>query len=308
MEEVLVMMSTYNGEKYLNQQLDSILEQEGVKVSILVRDDGSNDDTTNILNLYQKEQKLIWYSGGNLKTAFSFLNVVQRSKELDSEINYFSFADQDDVWLPYKLMEGIKLIKNKEQEQEQDTPILYCGNYEMVDSELNYLGDNNHYSTTKLNEAIFKSNATGCTIVFNKSLRNLLTTYIPKRIIMHDDWSHKVCLAIGGKVIYDDKKLMLYRQHEDNVIGGTVTIKQKIYRQFKSFLIKDTPRSNQLNEIILGFQKIMPPENYQLMRNIAEYKKNSLIKRISLICDGKISFFNKVDKVKFALLIINKKF
>ena len=94
-KKVLILLSTYNGERYIKEQIESLLKQENVKVSILVRDDGSTDGTINILNEYQKQGKLKWYTGENLKPAKSFMNLVENAPEYE----YYAFCDQDDVWL-----------------------------------------------------------------------------------------------------------------------------------------------------------------------------------------------------------------
>ena len=97
--KVCVLISTYNGEKFLDEQIASILAQKGVEVDILVRDDGSSDMTCSLLERWQKEGKLKWYKGENLGFARSFMNLLKTASVYD----YYAFCDQDDVWLPEKL-------------------------------------------------------------------------------------------------------------------------------------------------------------------------------------------------------------
>ncbi|MBQ4399872.1 MAG: glycosyltransferase, partial [Alphaproteobacteria bacterium] len=108
MDNVLVLMSTYNGEKYLKTQLDSILAQQGVNVQILVRDDGSSDGTLPILQAYAAQGKLTYYTGPNLKPAKSFMDLIYNAPQAD----FYAFADQDDYWLPEKLICAVNKLKH----------------------------------------------------------------------------------------------------------------------------------------------------------------------------------------------------
>ena len=98
-------MSTYNGQKYIRQQIDSILQQTNVEVNLLVRDDGSKDDTIKILDEYKQEGKLTYYTGPNLGPQLSFLNLLNNCPKAD----YYAFADQDDYWEKDKLSTAVKL-------------------------------------------------------------------------------------------------------------------------------------------------------------------------------------------------------
>ena len=98
MEKVIVLMSTYNGEKYIKQQVDSILNQENVSVELVVRDDGSNDNTISILKEYEKAGKLIWYTGDNKGAAYSFFDLMEYAKNRYDDYCYFALSDQDDIW------------------------------------------------------------------------------------------------------------------------------------------------------------------------------------------------------------------
>ena len=128
METVCVLMSTYNGEKYLQEQLDSIINQVGVNVRILVRDDGSTDSTTDILNNYKREGYLDWYSGTNLKSARSFMDLVNRAPESE----YYAFSDQDDYWLPTKLQVAVNVLKSADSRKSA----LYYSRTTLVDENL----------------------------------------------------------------------------------------------------------------------------------------------------------------------------
>lgn len=211
MNKVVVLMSTYNGEKYLRTQLDSILDQRNVNVEILVRDDGSTDSTIEILKEYESKGLLKWYTGENLRPAKSFMNLIINAPDAE----YYAFSDQDDVWMESKLINAVDMLK-----QHNNASLYYC-NALLVDENLNVFGENvlpfipNFYSGLSYGKA-----ALGCSMVFNKELMKMLKTKIPENIIMHDAWVTNVCQIIHGNIIRDDRPLFYYRQHSNNQVGG----------------------------------------------------------------------------------------
>lgn len=114
---VCVLLSTYNGEKYLEEQLNSLIKQEDVELRILVRDDGSKDRTHEILDKWQKRGHINWYEGKNKGAAQSFMDLIYNAPEAD----YYAFCDQDDVWLPEKL----KVAIDKIRESNEAMPCMY---------------------------------------------------------------------------------------------------------------------------------------------------------------------------------------
>lgn len=272
---ITVLMSTYNGEQFLREQIESIICQKGVDVHLVVRDDGSRDHTIDILREYQSKGALEWYSGKNLKTARSFLNLVSRARDDD----YYAFSDQDDVWFDQKLKRAISLLKRINV----DSPVLYTGNYILADKNLNRLNGERHITTTTLANAIVCSCCTGCTMVFNKQLRNLIKRHVyPLNIYMHDDWIHKLCLAVGGKVIYDNKPMMFYRQHGGNVDGGVHSFRDKLGKVINDKKKKKHLMSMQLQEILNFYKDIIPRDNKLLMEKALRLGQGNLINRFIL--------------------------
>lgn len=264
--KVIVLMSTYNGEKYIKEQLDSILQQKEVDVSIYVRDDGSKDGTRDILDEYKKTGKLNWYTGKNLKSAKSFMDLVYRVEEAD----YYAFSDQDDFWLPEKLITAIKCLDVYEKEK----PALYYSRYKMVDQDLNPLPDSSDtpYISLTMKQAVVSSNCTGCTVVFNKSLLDYLKSYKANFQIMHDNWIHKVCVALGGNVYFDNNAYILYRQHGNNVIGGSTNIYKRLKRHINIAFVNPCYRSKSIAVLYDGFGSKMTKENRDICLMIKNYK------------------------------------
>ena len=225
---VCVLMSTYNGEKYLIEQLESILQQKDVEVDILVRDDGSNDRTLDILMEYKALGKIkIISDNENLGPACSFMRLLYVAEEYE----YYAFSDQDDIWEKEKLINGIKMMRSNSG----DVPTLYCSNQTIYleDKEvgLRFLEEPS-YSLVNL---LCGNELSGCTMIINYTLKEILTDVHtrPKdellRIRMHDVWVLLIC-KLKGNVIYDKHSYIKYRIHESNTVGihsGSIVNKVK---------------------------------------------------------------------------------
>lgn len=208
-----VLMSTYNGERFLREQIESILNQDcDCQVDLWVRDDGSKDGTCNILQKYAEAGKLQWYTGENLKPARSFLDLVKHCPGYD----YYAFADQDDVWYPDKLQKGVNCIRDL------SVPAISFANAHLVDGALNSLGRNVHRKPLYVDFYSVTCNAgvMGASTVFNSTLAKLIQSVpMPRDLIMHDYYLGIVCALYDGVIRYDHVPCMDYRQHGSNVMG-----------------------------------------------------------------------------------------
>lgn len=279
--KICILMSTYNGEKFLREQLDSLLAQT-VPVEIYVRDDGSTDSTQNILDEYLKNDSLKWYTGENLRPAKSFWDLVQTAPQAD----YYAFCDQDDVWLPDKIERAIKMLT---QVENQNQPLLYCSNVTVTDKYLNNI------SIFKASEphtdfaySLIYSLAPGCTFVFNELSRNEMIKYDmnTETEVIHDWLTHKI-VAMLGKVVYDSEPSMFYRQHENNVIGAKqdskiVAFLKKVKRIFGSFA---NIRSNCAKSLLTVYREQISDENLHILNMLANYKEDKKLKKEFLKTD-----------------------
>ncbi|MFR0601597.1 glycosyltransferase family 2 protein [Limosilactobacillus mucosae] len=297
--KVAVLMSTYNGEKYLEKQLDSILSQKGdYSIEIIIRDDGSTDNTKNILKKYCKQYNNIrWYAGVSKGPALSFIELLRKNKGYD----FYAFSDQDDYWLPNKLSRAIEKLMNEKAS-------LYFANAMLVDSDLNLLNINVYKQSPKLD---FKTltcagGILGCTLVLNNDLAKCIqNSNYPKKIIMHDFYISEVCAAIGKKIIYDTEYVMYYRQHNNNVVGVSYgSILNKIISRVKSILNKPTVSiSDQANDIYINYSQSINLENKEWLRLVRSYK-SSLATRLKLAFTHETKFVNKNQAVKNRLSIM----
>ena len=281
MDTVVVLLSSYNGEKYLKEQIDSILNQEGVYVHLIVRDDGSKDSTLDILEGYKKRGKLKYYNGDNKRTAQSFMDLIYTAPEAE----FYALSDQDDYWLPDKLRIGVEKIKKEDCQ----TPILYYGMPRIVDEKLNLIrpqSDTSEIMTT-FESCLVNSKATGCTMVFNKSLCDILKSAKPDYVLMHDAWAHKVCLALDGKVLFDSDVHILYRQHGNNVVGIPKNLLDKIRLYYGEFKKDNQMRSRCVRSLVESYGERMLPDKRQKAEMVAYYR-DDFVKTLRLFCNGKI--------------------
>ncbi len=276
--DICVMMSTYNGEKYLKEQLDSILNQECVDVNLLIRDDGSSDNTIEIIESYQIEYpNITLIKGKNEGVIASFMDVLF----VAPECSYYAFADQDDVWDKDKLICGIRSIIKANKDK-----CLYFCKKRIVDDRLRCMKQSDVYvRDTSLGCALLNSVAAGCTMVFDNSFMKMLRMYRPEnaKISMHDAWVYRVAAAVGN-VIYDDTPHMSYRQHGNNVAGAELEKFKHCKVRIKGIFSRcnDSNRSDCAGELFKGYSGILCDEKKQLVLDLSMVRK-SYSSRIRLI-------------------------
>jgi hypothetical protein len=205
-----VLLSTHNGERFLREQVESVLGQRDVRVQLFVRDDGSTDETVSLLrHLAAKESRLSYREGESLGPAQSYLTLLS---ETSDDVDYVALCDQDDVWIDGKLATAAEWLSHVQG------PAMYCSAVEVVDESLRPLGV--HRTSRRgpaLENALVQNIATGCTIVVNRFALRLFRK-VPLRPVMHDSWIY-AAIAATGTVRYDPTTWVLYRQHEANTIG-----------------------------------------------------------------------------------------
>lgn len=295
-------MSTYNGEKYLNMQIESILRQEcDFDLDLIVRDDGSTDSTVDILEEYQRRKKLKWYKGKNLKSARSFIDLLINNPGYD----YYAFSDQDDFWMTNKISKEVESIIKCE------CPAIVFSNGELVDSDLNSIGRNIYRSAppTNFESVLIGAGVQGCTMLINSMLADIIRDKgMPDVLIMHDSYVARVCLAVGGTLIYDNEPLIKYRQHGNNVIGITTTKMQTLKSRIREICHRDKISIvDQTREIIRLYEDKITSQNLIFMKIVVSYKMN-IKSRLSLVFNSKIKYVSKnmAIKMKLKLLLKNR--
>ncbi|WP_146752166.1 glycosyltransferase family 2 protein [Paenibacillus taichungensis] len=220
--KVCVMLSTYNGEKYIEEQLESLLAQRHVKMDIYIRDDGSSHETLHKVRKYAEsipaQIGIHIFEGENLGVIGSFFELVRLTKPI---YDYYAFCDQDDVWQPLKLSRAVEKLHSRPS----DIPLMYCSSTQMVDQELNPLNIWPQLPPKPLSmyNALVENCCVGCTMVLNPVAFEQMRSNLPSdltSILMHDRWIY-LYVSTFGEVIFDEEPTILYRQHQENVMGGS---------------------------------------------------------------------------------------
>lgn len=275
---ILVLMSTYNGEKYITEQLKSIFKQNNVKVDVILRDDGSTDNTVLLVKKLFPEVKII--QGANLGYRKSFMHLLLESGSYD----YYAFADQDDVWMPQKLAVATSKLKSI-----SDIPAFYCSNLQVVDEKLNFLSmlhGNKEKITMTEGKALIENISYGCTLVFNKKLKNIAVAKIPD-YISHDGWINLIGLFFGIG-IYDNESYIYYRQHGNNLIGGNRSFIAVWKKRLKSISrLGEHHRDVEATEFLETFGYLMSDQQRKKVEKVAFYR-NSLFNKFRLFFDRDI--------------------
>lgn len=223
-DDVEVLLATFAGERFLREQMESVLGQEGVGVRVLARDDGSTDGTVEILEEYAarfpKRVSLLKDGERSGGAQWNFARLMAASTA-----EYVCFCDQDDVWLPGKVSASMGAMRTLEAEHGAGAPLLVVTDLRVVDAKLGTMAEsywkqqNVHGDDAGRVEKMLVSNAaTGCTMLMNRRLVELARE-IPEAAPMHDRWVALVAAACGFVGLVNEATV-LYRQHGGNVVGA----------------------------------------------------------------------------------------
>lgn len=296
MHKVQVLLSSYNGENYIRQQLNSILNQEKVDVSVLVRDDGSKDTTPLILQEYsEKYSNLSYLHGRNAGVVASFFRLFNLA---DTSADFFALSDQDDYWDNDKLFIACSRLSSIEG------PALYCCASSVTDDELNEL----HPDAKKkelnpsFGNAIIENIAVGGGIVFNRALLEMVRIPMPLHTFMHDWWLY-ITASCFGTVIYDSTPHYKYRQHQRNVLGAASNkFISKLLRRFNQSKTNKNHISNQMKSFARIYD--IPDDKAELVNIITNYSHDFSLRKKGI--SGKYFFRqSKLDNIIFRLMFFS---
>lgn len=295
MSRVQVVMSAYNGEKHIIRQLESIMSQVGVEVSVIVRDDGSLDHTVEILKAYkEKHGKLSIIEGKNIGWRKSFLQGLKNAENAD----YYAFSDQDDVWTNDKLYKCVELLKN---ERNSSVPVMvHCNRYS-CDEKLTPFETQSMKVPRPLNKknAITQEFAQGCTIVMNEAARRLVTRIEPDKKASHDFWTGLICYYFG-KVYYLDERLIYHIRYDESAsFAGDIKGGQK--NRLKKMFSGENVYYNPANDLLRGYGDLLT-EDDKLFLQVAGNAKQSWKNRLKLVIDPE---FRRISVGGTALLKLN---
>ncbi len=297
---ITVLLAVYNGEKYLKEQIESILSQTFKDIKIIIRDDGSTDKSVDIIKDYcdKYPDKISCIVGA--PTGSAKLNFAELLNSCDDD--YIMFCDQDDVWLPTKIEKTLSVMRSEENDGK--TPVLVHSDLTVVDGELREIASFFDFQKLfqddiTLPKLLVQNYVTGCTVMINRALKQKCGV-IPSKCIMHDWWLALVAVLFG-KLVCLNESTMLYRQHSNNQVGakasyGIAFIKRKLatidkvrenynatYAQAEALLenfgeMLDEKQRNTLQT----YCKIKNMNKFKKMRTVQKYgfKKGTLLRVI----------------------------
>lgn len=307
---ICVLLSTYNGERYLEAQLESLCKQENVDLKILVRDDGSTDSTLEIIKRWQDDNpKLIdLIEGENVGFALSFSYLLQMARDNCPNAEYYAFCDQDDVWLSNKLYEAITMLRKRVTPGSLTKPVCYASNLIVVDADLNIIKRSLYDEVdtlTKL-QGLLGDYCTGCTMVFNKRSIDLYLGYQHNFLKYHDKLLGMICLFLG-EFIYDSRSFIYYRQHGKNQIGASLSCLRIIFNGLKRVLSnKEGYRRDFVLDFIETYKSLLSLPDLKMLLNITYYNRD-LLSKISLLFDDSLSSINIFLRLRIkAKILLNR--
>ena len=283
-------MATYNGEKYLAQQLDSFFSQTVNNFTIHILDDQSTDNTWQILtqykNLYPDQITITRSEKNSGEAKHTFLELVSNVKD-----DYLMLSDQDDIWLPDKIEITLEKMKELEAENPKGTPLLVHTDLTVADKDLNIINPSfrkattRRYGRTAENQVLTLNNCSGCTIMYNRAMAELLKNK-PPFCEVHDWWL-QIVAAFMGKIGHIDKPTVLYRQHGNNSIGAkdTRTLSYKIKQLRNNAHIKKRIRSTypQAQSLLELYHDKLTDHQRHLLKTFISIPKMGKFKRWQII-------------------------
>ena len=230
-DDAAILMATYQGERYINEQLISFEKQSYKNWKLIVSDDGSTDNTLSIIDEFatRNVSKVTVVAGPRKGFVSNFLSLVLRE---DIKADYYSFSDQDDIWYKDKLERAIQWLKSIPS----DIPALYCSRTHLVDDTGKSLGLSPLFKRPpSFRNALVQNIGGGNTMVINQAAKEIISRAGVAEVISHDWWMYILISGVGGKIFYDPEPSLGYRQHGKNLIGSNLGFRARLCR-FKKIM------------------------------------------------------------------------
>jgi rhamnosyltransferase len=309
-------MATYNGSRYIKDQLDSILNQDYNDWVLIIRDDGSDDDTVSIINTYtNKDNRISLLSDDGKKNVGSCMNFSALMHYAEGKYSYYMFSDQDDVWLTDKISAALNQIGLLESKHGKEAPLLVYTNFVYADEELKIidktidLSPSNDADPLSLFKNLFLQNPVyGCTTLFNNSLLKK-AQIIPATFKFHDYWIAFVA-ASTGYTTHLNKASILYRQHPKSITAGfhKSRFKPRLKRalSFRRLRFDVLNKVLQVKTIFERFETDMSVEKTELIKGFLKKTRSGGMPIISYMVKWRIFPRNKINSVLTMLAIFNR--
>lgn len=277
---VAILLGLCDGGRYLGSQLDSIAAQTLKSWSLTVSDDGSRDDGPAQVQAFaaaHPANRVRLTSGPQSGFAKNFLSLIRSAPE---SADFAAFCDQDDVWLPGKLMRAIGTL----QHLRSGHPGLYCGRTIYTDARLRRRGTSPLFARPpSFSNALVQSIAGGNTMVFNRSGLALLraAAAFPGAVPSHDWWAYQIISGAGGRIIYDAQPQVLYRQHGGNLVGGNTGLQARS-RRIVQLLKGEMAGWSAQNIAALRFaESLITPQNISRLNDFSRMRNSPALLRLA---------------------------
>ena len=284
-----VLLATFNGDKFLGEFLDSLSTQVGVKINLIISDDGSEDGTLEIIDRYKyKFHSFALLNGPGIGPAANFFWLMKHANS-----DFIAFADQDDIWLPQHLLQGIETLK-----QNNNVPAMTYGRVVEFGSKMNDRIWPVKDEIINLAEICFENYARGCTIIFNKRLLEAINEYEPQYAIMHDWWLFLYASTYGRAFFIRDVTVR-YRIHEGNAVG----VRQRtLLNALRSLLNRRWPVYLQISEFVAMVDRSATNVTNNQVSYFLNILNSSIFVRIRFILLSRIRLRQKIlDEIKIRL-------
>jgi glycosyltransferase involved in cell wall biosynthesis len=311
-ENIDILLTTYNGERFLAVQIESILSQTYTDWKLLIRDDGSNDQTIKIINHYVKQfpDKIIHIddTNKNLGVTRNFERLMEHSTA-----PYLMFCDQDDIWLNEKIEKSLMKIQAMEKIYGSHIPLLVYTDLSVCNEKGDIISDSfwkyqGGDPTVPLNhaKALVQNNATGNTMIFNRSLLNNALPF-SSNAVMHDWWLALTALYLG-KIDYLSIQTIMYRQHNNNVSGNKGKNIRTMLRKLPRYCHTLEKNAQQAKSFLENFQIRLDQQQINILQIFNQlFYVNRLQRLFKLIQCQFLSFHNVKDIGKICIVILCSK-
>ena len=292
--DVQVLLATYNGAKFLQEFLVSLHNQTGVKIHLIAGDDGSEDETLQIIESFRSSfHKLTILDGPRTGPASNFFNLLD-----NANADYVALADQDDIWKPNHLIDSIGYLTPSTNEPKMTYSSVLEFSVKTPNPKEWPKSARNH----GFESFFFQNYARGCTIVMNRRLVELIVSRKkPKQLIMHDWWIALVAKSCGQAIFFPEPHIY-YRLHADNAVGNigvprSVAIKQVVSGRWAPYI--------QLSELFRIFAKDMKRQEKRKLKIILGILNQGFFQRTFTVCSLRMRLRLKfLDEIKIRLILI----
>lgn len=298
-------MCTYNGDRFIAEQLASLERQSHKNWTLAVSDDGSNDQTLEIVETFSRHlasDRVKVVAGPKKGFASNFLSLTARD---DINADYYAWSDQDDVWREDKLQAALAWIATIPQ----DTPALYCARSEIIDD----LGTSKGFSPLftrppHFSNALVQSIAGGNTMIFNQAARRLLQEAGSEITVpSHDWWAYQLISGVGGVIHYDQQPSVRYRQHNANLIGSNATWCARLKRIRMVFQDRFNGWNTQNISALESMRHHLKREHAERLADFKAAQRQRLLQRIASVRRAGLHRQTRLQNFALALAVLFKK-